>query len=155
MDQYVLVDLRFREDNPVGEWVEVGVVVVGVLKVVFSRKFNMEKLHYVEYYAGVDADKAVEQLSNTLKSKGAIVIGVRNPCRVFCVHERCFNHGPCRYVYLNGMLWKLHNDDKFELNITVYTDAGTSFKDTFDTILSILKETKLDNIGFEVSVEML
>jgi len=53
------------------------------------------------------------------------------------------------------MLWELHNDDKFELNITVYTDAGASFKDAFDTILSILKETKLDNIGFEVGVEML
>jgi hypothetical protein len=52
------------------------------------------------------------------------------------------------------MLWELHNDDKFELNITVYTDS-TSFKDTFDTILSILKEAKLDNIGFEVGVEML
>ena len=128
---------------------------VGVLKIVFSRKFSGEELyHYAKYY-GTDAVKAVEQLFNTLKSKSATMIGVKDPCRVVCTSERCFNHGPCRYVYLNGMLWELHNDDKFELNITVHTDSGTSFKDTFDTILSILKEAKLDNIGFEVGVEML
>jgi len=132
------------------------VIDVGVLKIVFSRKFSREELYYyAEYYGGIDAVKAVEQLFNTLKSKGATVIGVKDPCRVVCTPERCFNHGPCRYVYLNGMLWELHNDDKFELNITIYTDAGASFKDAFDTILSILKEAKLDNIGFEVGVEML
>jgi len=131
------------------------VIDVGVLKIVFSRKFSGEELyHYAKYY-GTDAVKAVEQLFNTLKSKSATMIGVKDPCRVVCTSERCFNHGPCRYIYLNGMLWELHNDDKFELNITVYTDSGTSFKDTFDTILSILKEAKLDNIGLEVGVEML
>jgi len=125
------------------------VIDVGVLKIVFSRKIDM--MHeYVDEYA----DEMVERLFEALKSKGATVIGVKNPCHVVCVPEKCFNHGPCRYVYLNGMLWELHNDDKFELNITVYTDS-TSFKDTFDTILNILKEAKLDNIGFEVGVEML
>jgi hypothetical protein len=131
------------------------VIDVGVLKIVFSSKFSGEELyHYARYY-GIDAVKAVEQLFNTLKSKSATMIGVKDPCRVVCTSERCFNHGPCRYVYLNGTLWELHNDDKFELNITVYTDSGTSFKDTFDTILNILKEAKLDNIGFEAGVEML